>query len=132
VLILAYALGLPYGPVGVASGFSTAMFLLAVPVVLASIRGTPVSPADVWQAVRPPLYAILVASGLALLAFIPISRLAFPLLRLALVNLLLFGVYFLMLFFVLGQKALYLKILRGLGLKLNREEKTVVPREMCV
>jgi PST family polysaccharide transporter len=130
-VILGYAIGLPYGPVGVASGFSAAMLLLAVPVILWAIHYTPVSPADVWQAIRPPLYSVLVAASLALLVAIPASLLPFALLRLILICGVLFTVYLSMLIFVMGQKELYLKVLAGLGLKLKRSENTGVPREMC-
>jgi PST family polysaccharide transporter len=132
VLILGYAIGLPYGPVGVASGFSAAMLLLATPVILWAIHYTPVSPADVWGAIRPPLYSVFVAAGAALLVSLPASGLHFALLRLLLICGVLFTVYLSMLIFVMGQKELYLKVLAGLGLKLKRSENAGVPREMCV
>ena len=131
-VILGYALGLPYGPVGIASGFSASMLLLAVPVTLWAISYTPVSPADVWGAIRPPLYSVFVAAGAALLVSLPASGLHFALLRLLLICGVLFTVYFIMLFFPMGQKALYLKVLAGLGLKLKRSENPGVPREICV
>jgi PST family polysaccharide transporter len=91
------------------------MLLLIVPVTLWAIKGTPVSPGDIWSAVRPPLYSVMVAAAVASLVSIPVSHLSFPLLRLFLVNGVLFGTYAAMLFFVMGQKALYLKVLHGLG-----------------
>jgi len=115
VVILGYVCGIGYGPVGVASGFSVAMLVLIVPSILWGIRGTPISPADIWQAIRPPLYSVLIASAAALLAAIPVSLLSFALLRLCLINGVLFGTYAAMLWFVMGQKELYLKAWHGLG-----------------
>lgn len=120
VVILGYAIGLPYGPVGVASGFSASMLLLTVPVILWAIKGSPVSPGDIWSAIRPPFYSVLVAAGAALLAALPASHVHFALLRLFLINCVLFGVYAGMLFFVMGQKELYLSVLTGLGLRKGR------------
>ena len=115
VVILGYVCGLGYGPVGVASGFSASMLVLIVPVILLGIRGTPISPADIWQAVRPPFYSVLVASAAALLAAIPASFLPHALFRLFVINGVLFGTYAAMLIFVMGQKELYLKIWHGFG-----------------
>jgi PST family polysaccharide transporter len=117
VVILGYLCGLPYGPVGVASGFSLAMLGLAVPVILLAIKGSPVSPGDIWSAIRPPFYSVLVAAGAALLAALPASHVHFALLRLFLINGVLFGVYGGMLLFVMGQKELYLSVLKGLGFR---------------
>ena len=114
IVILGYAAGLPYGPTGVACGFSSAMMILVVPVILLSIRNTPISPADVWSAIRPPLYSILVASAAALLTWIPARTIPFAFFRLLIVNGVLFGVFAAMLVFVMGQKELYLKVLGGL------------------
>jgi PST family polysaccharide transporter len=119
VVVLGYALGVPYGPVGVATGFSISTLLLIVPIILLAIRGTPVSPADIWSAVRPPLYSVAVASVAALLTAIPAARLLnHAFFRLCAENSVLFGVYAAMLLFVMGQKPLYLKVFHGLGLKL--------------
>jgi PST family polysaccharide transporter len=115
VVILGYALGLSYGPVGVASGFSAAMLLLTVPVILLAIKGSPVSPGDIWSAIRPPLYSVLVAAGAALLVALPVNAFHFALFRLFVINGVLFGVYAGMLFFVMGQRELYLSVLKGLG-----------------
>ena len=115
VIVLGYACGLPFGPAGVAGGFSASMLLLVVPVLLWAIRGTPISPGDMWGAIRPSLYSVVVASLAALLAAIPAGRIPFALLRLIVVNGALFGVYAAMLLFVMGQRELYLKVLRGLG-----------------
>jgi O-antigen/teichoic acid export membrane protein len=113
VVVLGYAFGLPYGPVGVAGGFSIAMLLLIVPVILWGVRGTPVSPADIWQAIRPPLYSIIVASAAAVLAAIPASYLSHAFFRLCFENTVLFGAYAAMLVFVMGQKPLYLNVLQA-------------------
>ena len=115
VVVLGYAFGVPYGPLGVASGFSISMLLLIVPVILLGIRNTPVTAADIWGAIRPPLYSVIVAAIAASLIALPASHLPFALLRLCAVNGVLFSVYVLMLIFVMGQKPLYLNVLKGFG-----------------
>jgi O-antigen/teichoic acid export membrane protein len=117
VVILGYVLGLPYGPLGVAAGFSLAMLAVSAPVILLAIKGSPVSPGDIWLAIRPPLYSVLVAAGAALLISIPASHIPHAFFRLLLINGVLFGVYAGMLVFVMRQKELYLSMLKGLGFR---------------
>jgi O-antigen/teichoic acid export membrane protein len=124
VIILGYVLGLGYGPVGVASGFSASALILIVPVILLAIRGTPISSGDMWGAIRPPLYSILTATVVALLLYIPVSGISSAFLRLLILNSLLFGSYALMLFFVMGQKELYLKVLREFGFGKRARRRT--------
>src|SRR5258708_25450950 len=50
VVILGYLCGLPYGPVGVASGLSLAMLGPAVPVILLAVKGSHGSPRDIAAA----------------------------------------------------------------------------------
>ena len=129
VVILGYALGVPYGPVGVATGFSAAMLVLIVPVILLGIRNTPISAGDMWQAIRPPLYSVIVASAAASLIALPASHFSLALFRLLAVNGVLFGVYAAMLFFVMGQKELYLKVFRGLNFG-KRSREMAVPKSI--
>jgi PST family polysaccharide transporter len=90
VLLLGYGGGLRYGPVGVAGGFSADLLIDAVPGVLWGIKGTPISPGDIWQAIRPSLYAMLVAVTVAILWYIPVSGISSPA-QLLILNGLLFG-----------------------------------------
>ena len=116
VVILGYALGLPYGPAGVAVGFSASMVLLIAPVILWAKHGTLITAADVLRAVgRPVLSAVLgAAATLALRGLLGLVQPAF--LRLVVETAVLFGVYILILLFILKQKEVYLDLLRTTGL----------------
>jgi O-antigen/teichoic acid export membrane protein len=115
VAIAGYFFGLRYGPVGVASGFSISMLIMILPTILWGIRGTPISPRDIVRAIAPPLSSVLIAAALAMICWIPASRLPYSLLRLVIVNVVLFGTHAALLYFVMGQRALYLSVLHGLG-----------------
>lgn len=66
VLVLsACLLGLPYGPTGVAAGFSTAMLLWLLPHIVWTLHGTPVTPLDLLRTSSRPLIAASVAAALA-------------------------------------------------------------------
>jgi O-antigen/teichoic acid export membrane protein len=114
VVALGYIIGAPYGPKGVALGFSVVMLLCAIPLTSLCVRGTPVSLRDILSTTAKPLGATLVASVSALAARMLWTGLANPVLRLALESSVLIAVFFLMLLFVAGQKTIYLDILRGM------------------
>jgi O-antigen/teichoic acid export membrane protein len=116
VLILGYSLGLGYGPQGVAAGFSASIVVLIVPVILWAKHGTLITAGDVLRAVgRPALSVILgAAATLALRSLLGLVQPAF--LRLVVETSVLFGVYGLVLLFILKQKEVYLDLLRTTGL----------------
>jgi O-antigen/teichoic acid export membrane protein len=114
LVIVGYVAGLPYGPTGVALGYSTAMALWVVPHILWCVRGTPVSFGDVVTAVGRPLISGAVAAVPALLfQFADISSRS-PLLTLAVGTSLFLATYAGMLLFVMGQGAFYLNLVRGI------------------
>jgi O-antigen/teichoic acid export membrane protein len=115
VVILAYVLGLGNGPAGVAAGFSISTTLLVVPLLIWATRGTPVTAADMFKTLFRPFLSILAAAAATLLLwrFVNLSGSVFV--RLCLCNLLFFGVYGVLLGFALGQKDLYLGLLREIG-----------------
>jgi O-antigen/teichoic acid export membrane protein len=115
VVILSYVCGLSFGPKGVAAGFSLGTLLLVLPVIIWSTRGTPITVVDALKAVMRPLLSILIAAAAALAAGIFIQSIASPLLRLIVANSVLFGVYTVVQLFVMGQKAVYLGLLREIG-----------------
>jgi len=119
VTLSAYFIGIKWGPVGVASGFSIAMWVLIVPILGWAIAGTAFRPRDLLRAIVPPAVAVTVAAGVALVVWIPASRIGVPILRLSVVSAALFGVHAALLYFVLGQKALYASVFHGLGLRLK-------------
>jgi O-antigen/teichoic acid export membrane protein len=114
VVILGYVAGLPYGARGVAAGFSVATLLLVVPVIFWSTRGTSITVVDTFRAVFRPFLSILIAAGAALAMWPFIHLLESPLLRLFAANAIMFGIYGVLLWFVMGQKAVYLGLLKNL------------------
>jgi PST family polysaccharide transporter len=116
VTILSYVLGLGHGPEGVAVGFSIALVLLVVPVVLWSKQDTLITTRDAFKALAQPSGAILAGVALALLAGSWVNEVAWPLLRLTISCSLMFGGYLAVLLFVFGQKRNYVQLLQETGL----------------
>jgi PST family polysaccharide transporter len=111
----AYVIGLPYGPGGVALAFSAAMALWLVPHILWCIHGTTVAPMDIFLAISKPLASAVIAGALAFGAGQYLVDIQLPVLRLALKVAIMIAVYYWILLFIMGQKDLYLDLLRGLG-----------------
>jgi len=124
--ITAYLIGLPYGPKGVALAYSTAMTLWLVPHILWCIRGTNISFHDILSVVKRPVLSASVAGALAYAVQFQYGQLLSPLLRLFVNCGILFGVYVLMLLYVMGQKAFYFDLIRNLGSRPPVEEKNMV------
>jgi PST family polysaccharide transporter len=119
VTVAAYFIGIAWGPVGVASGFSISMWVLLIPVLIWGVAGTPVRPRDLARAILPPAVAVAGGAVVALVCWLPVSRIGIPLVRLVLVSGALFGTHAALLYFALGQKPLYRSVLHGLGLRLK-------------
>lgn len=114
LVISAYLLGLPYGPKGVAIGYSTAMVLWIVPHIVWCVRGTAISVRDIFRVVARPLLSGIVAAAfpIALRLFHPLTLPPLPELS---INVTVFVLAYLgMLLYVMKQKAFYLDLLRGL------------------
>ena len=111
VVIAGYVIGLPFGPKGVALGYSTAVVLSIVPRIAWSLHGTGISLRDVARAASGPLIAgaIAVPVGLALQLF-PGPSLS-PLLRLVIDSTVVLGTYAVVLLYVLRQKTFYFGLL---------------------
>jgi PST family polysaccharide transporter len=112
VTILSYVLGLAYGAKGVAVGFSLAMILLTVPVVLWAKRDTLITARDAFNALAQPGGAILAGVAVALVAGPWVNQVAWPLLKLTIACSLMFGTYLAVLLFVLGQGRIYVQLLQ--------------------
>ncbi len=116
LLMVAYLIGLPYGPAGVAAAFSIAMALWLVPLIVWCLHGTGISPRDLVLAIVKPFTAGLVAAGAAFAIEVSIGeRFMLP----AVVKLMvgggsMFAIYAIVLLFVLRQKDFYLDLIRGL------------------
>lgn len=114
LVIVAYVLGLPYGPIGVAVAYSTAMMLWVVPHLVWCMHGTMISLRDLLPAVGRPLVSAMVAVAVTYIAQSFYGPAMAPLPRLILGGAILALVYLWMLLWVMGQKELYLDLLRGL------------------
>jgi O-antigen/teichoic acid export membrane protein len=116
VVILGYVAGLPYGPTGVAAGFSVGTVLLVLPIIFGATRGTSITFVDTLRVVLRAFSSILIGAGTALAMWPFIHLLASPLLRLFAANGIMFGVHALLQWFVMGQKVVYLGLLKDLGI----------------
>jgi len=114
LLILAYVMGLPFGPKGVALAYSATMVLWVVPVIAWSVHGTVISLRDVLLTVSRPLVSSIVAAGLAFAVRSVYGHSLSPLPRLALETTVLLATFLGVLLFGTGQKSLYLDLFRGL------------------
>ena len=127
LVLTACVAGLAYGPIGVATGFSTAMVLWLIPHVVWSLHGTNIKPLDLFEAASRPLLSAGVAAVLAYAAQYAVGPLASPFLRLAVEGSVMMLVYPCMLLFVMGQKELYLDLLKSLGIRSSTTPKATVP-----
>jgi len=115
LVIAAYIIGMPYGANGVALAYSTAMTLWLVPHILWSLHGTPISPWSMLVATSKPFISALIAAAIAFAtAHYFVRHLHSPFFRLALEAAVMFVVYYWVLLFIMGEKALYLDLLREL------------------
>jgi PST family polysaccharide transporter len=112
--VTGFVLGLPYGPAGVALGFSVAMTLWLVPHVFWCLHGTAVRPYEILIAALPPFAASVAAVGLAYgVAELWLDQLPVPA-RLALAGMAMGGTYLAVLMFAMDQKNFYWGLLRDI------------------
>jgi PST family polysaccharide transporter len=114
IMIVAYIVGLPYGPKGVAFAYSAALTLWAIPCIFWSIYGTVVSFRDVVLTASGPLASGMLAGSFAFGVRLLIGPFVPPWPRLVLETSALFLAFFPVLLFVAGQKSLYIDLLRQL------------------
>jgi PST family polysaccharide transporter len=113
LVIVAYIVGLPWGPRGVALAYSVAMTIWVFPHILWCVSGTPVTMADLVRAVSKPFLSGIAAGALCLAFKVTAGPLA-PAVRLLIGGALLGGSYAWVLLYATGQKTFYLDLLRGL------------------
>jgi PST family polysaccharide transporter len=113
LMITGYALGLPYGPKGVAFAYSAVMVLWVVPNVLWCVYGTPISFADILLTASRPLASGIIAGACAFGIRLLCGPLVSPALTLAFESGVLLTA-FVGTLFIGGQRSLYLDLLRGL------------------
>jgi PST family polysaccharide transporter len=127
LVIAGYLIGLPYGPKGVALGYSVAMALWILPHIAWCVYGTAISFWDVIETLSRPLLSGVVASILPLILELIYGRQTSPLFRLIAGVTLFLGVYVLMLLYVMGQKAFYVNLIQGLRARRTVDEESMVP-----
>lgn len=114
--VIGIVLGLPYGPEGVAFGYSIAMILGALPVIAWSAHGTVVRVQDVGLALIRPLISIFAAACVALATGYLFGSLLSPITRLSLEGALFGLTYLAGLLLPAGRTSLYLELLREIPL----------------
>ena len=127
VVMCGYLAGLHFGPKGVAFGYSAVMILWVIPHTAWCVSGTGVSLRDILVTVSKPLVSGLAGAAAAFgihYLCVPIMP-ALP--RVVIAGVVLLVVYVGMLFYVMGQKALYIDVLKGFRKRAPVEEKALVP-----
>ena len=127
LVITSYFVGLPYGPKGVASAFSTAMVLWLVPHVIWAVHGTPISSWDLFRTASRPLIAASAAAAVAFAVQSYFGEFQSPLVRLLSEGGVMFAVYCGILLFVMGQKDSYVDLLRSLNSSPASKAKELEP-----
>ena len=112
LVVLGYAIGLRWGPEGVAAGFSIAMSIAIVPMIFWAKQGTSITGEDVFKALTRPLLSIAVSAVVLLTTRRLLDQIEPVFLQLVAETIILFGVNLFVLLFVLHQKPVYMGLLR--------------------
>jgi len=110
---VAYLVGLPFGPHGVAFAYSAAMTLWLVPHVMWCLHGTVISVYDLLLAAGRPLLAGAFAALAAATFAAQVAHQSLPVMRLALGGVVMLGLYAWFLLVVMKQRSFYLDLLKG-------------------
>jgi O-antigen/teichoic acid export membrane protein len=134
-MIGGYLIGLPYGPNGVAIGYSAVMILWVAPFVIWAVHGTVISVRDIVQSLAKPLSSSVLAGGCALGARWIYGHLLSVTPRLILECGVLVLSYLVVLLYVAGQKSVYMDVFRGLKPPTSPKEKQlgfgVIGQNVC-
>ncbi len=109
-----YLIGLPYGPKGVALGYSVAMTLWVIPHIAWCVHGTVISFWEVVQVLRRPLISGVVAAVFPFTLRLLYGQFLSPLPMLAVETGTFVLTYLYLLLYVMGQKEFYLNLLESL------------------
>ena len=123
IMIIGYAVALPYGPKGVAFAYSAVLTLWVIPHIWLCVHGTVVSVRDILVAVSQPLASAVLAGGIAFAARMIFGQFLSPLPRLVLESGVLLAAFFGVLLFAAGQRSLYLDLLGELRRSFSGAEK---------
>lgn len=111
LVILAYWVGLRYGPNGVAIGYSAMMALLTVPFILWSKAGSPITGKDTLNAIKKPALAGILAGFAGAAIKIAMAEQVPAYIRLITGVIVTIGLYAWLLLYPMGQKNFYLGLL---------------------
>lgn len=117
VVFVGYAIGVSGGPTGVALGFSISLALVVVPMAAWATRGTGITSVEIFMAAARPMIAILVGAGATLVVWNFTQPLGLPIFRLAARTGILFGVYIVVLWFIIDDRQFYLGLFREIVLR---------------
>lgn len=126
LVISGYLIGLPFGPKGVALGYSTAMAMWVLPNIVWCVRGTAITVRDVLLVISRPMLAGCVAGAVSLVIQLAYghSLRALPNLALGITG---FSVVYLgLLLYGLGQKEFYMDVVRSLRGRSSVEDEVPV------
>jgi len=112
LIITGYVIGLSHGPQGVALAYSSVMLLWAAPHIAWCLHGTAISLRDVALTASRPLVSGAMAGLVSLGVQSNFGQFLSSLPRLTLSMTVLFASYVFILFYILGQKSLYLDVVR--------------------
>lgn len=124
LVIAGYTIGLPYGPKGVAFAYSAVMLLWVIPHIVWFIHGTVISLRDIGAVMSRPLLSGVVAGAFALGTHFVCGQWQ-PLARLIVGCAIGLSVYIGMLLYVMGQKAFFLDLLKGMRPMVREKEELV-------
>jgi len=130
LVITGYVLGLPFGPKGVALGYSSAMILWIVPHLIWSVHGTSISFKDIVRVLHRPILSGIVACLAAAVFLLLCGPHMAPLFRLALGLLIFSSIYICLLWYVMGEKALYMDVLRRMLGRVVSSNNVSAPTEI--
>lgn len=112
VVILGVAAGLPHGLNGVALGFSVAVVVLVVPIVIWALHGTGITMRDFWATVKQPMLSGMVAGVCGLGIKFALGSALGPIPALLVGSCGVFGIYAFVLLVIMGQKARYVDLVK--------------------
>jgi PST family polysaccharide transporter len=112
VAIAGVLVGVRYGPPGVAAGYSAAMMILTVPLIVWARHKTGIGGAAYWEAVRAPLLSAMMAGVTVTLCKHAWGDHLGPLAGLVVGTTVIAAIYGWMLLLVMGQGRLYADLLR--------------------
>jgi hypothetical protein len=121
-------LGLSHGPEGVALGYSTALTLVAIPIVAWSKLGTGVRWVDLWTATKPAFVSGLLGGAAGLLVKLTLADSLAPISCLLVGVGLIVAIYTGTLLFVMNQKHVYMGVVSHLWPRIwSRQAKGIRP-----